>query len=145
MKLLVVGANSTYSIERFYLKYWKEYGTNITIEFFPAQNFFYEYYNKNIINKIVFKFGISSIYDKINFKLIRKVDEFQPDIIIVCAGYDALSSDDLSNLMLHPNDYRIISQHLKDNFGEKIIFGLEGGYNIKELPFAIKETILPFT
>jgi acetoin utilization deacetylase AcuC-like enzyme len=100
----------------------------------------------NILN-IILDSGtkIESYEQKLKSEAIPFLLEFQPDIIIVCAGYDALSSDDLSNLMLHPNDYRIISQHLKDNFGEKIIFGLEGGYNTKELPLAIKETILPFT
>ena len=88
MKLLIIGADSEYAIERFYLKYWKEYGKNITVEFFLAQNFFYKYYNKNIVNKIVFKFGISSIYDKINKKLITRIDVFQPDIIFVFKGME---------------------------------------------------------
>jgi acetoin utilization deacetylase AcuC-like enzyme len=71
--------------------------------------------------------------------------EFKADILIVSAGYDALASDDLSSIMLTSNDYGIIAKHLKDNFGNKIMMGLEGGYNIKDLPFAIKETIIPFT
>ena len=53
MRLLVIGADSTYAIERFYLKYWKQFGKDITIEFFTAQNLFYKYYNKNILNKIL--------------------------------------------------------------------------------------------
>lgn len=88
MKLLIIGAHSEYAIERFYLKYWKEYGKNITIEFFPAQNFFYKYYNKNLVNKIVFKFGISSIYEKINRELITNIEYFQPDIIFVFKGME---------------------------------------------------------
>lgn len=102
--------------------------------------------HNNILN-IILDSGtkIESYEKKLVHEAIPFLQEWKPDILIVSAGYDALASDDLSNVMLHPSDYRIISQHLKDNFGEKILFGLEGGYNIKELPLAIKETIFPFS
>lgn len=88
MKLLVVGADSTYAIERFYLKYWKENTFGMEIDFFPCQNLFYEYYNKNIVNKIFYKLGISSIYKKINNFLIGRIDLFAPDIIFVFKGME---------------------------------------------------------
>ena len=88
MKLLIIGADSKYAIERFYLKYWKEYGKNITIEFFPAQNFFYDYYNKNIVNKIIYKLGVSFIYKTINQLLIERIDLFEPEIIFVFKGME---------------------------------------------------------
>jgi spore maturation protein CgeB len=88
MKLLVVGADSTYAIERFYLKYWKENSLGIELDFFASQNLFYEYYNKNIINKILYKLGISSIYKKINVLLIEKIDLFEPEIIFVFKGME---------------------------------------------------------
>ncbi len=88
MKLLVIGADSNYAIERFYLKYWSAHGKNITVEFFPAQNIFYKYYNKNSLNKIIFKLGISAIYNKINKKLVRKIDVFQPDLIFIFKGME---------------------------------------------------------
>ena len=88
MKLLVIGADSTYAIERFYLKYWKENRLSIEIESFASQNLFYEYYNKNIVNKIFYKLGISSIYKKINNFLIGRIDLFAPDIIFVFKGME---------------------------------------------------------
>ena len=88
MKLLVVGADSTYAIERFYLKYWKENSFGIEIDFFASQNLFYEYYHKRILNKILFKLGISSIYKKINQLLIERIDLFAPGIIFVFKGME---------------------------------------------------------
>jgi spore maturation protein CgeB len=88
MRLLVIGADSNYAIERFYLKYWKEFGKNITLEFFTSQNLFYKYYNKNILNKIIFRLGLSSIYTNINQELNNKIDEFKPDIIFVFKGME---------------------------------------------------------
>jgi spore maturation protein CgeB len=88
MRLLVVGADSEYAIERFYLKYWKANGSKKAISFFAAQNLFYEYYNLNIINKLKFKLGLSIIYNDINKKLIKEIDFFQPTIIFVFKGME---------------------------------------------------------
>lgn len=90
MKLLVIGADSTYAIERFYLKYWKENRLSIEIESFASQNLFYEYYNKSIKNKIFYKLGISSIYKKISQLLKERINLFEPDIIFVFKGMEVL-------------------------------------------------------
>lgn len=92
MRLLVVGAESEYAIERFYLKYWMAFDKIIDLEFFAAQNLFYDFYNKSIINKVVFKFGLSRIYSQINRKLIRRIDDFNPDYIFVFKGMEIFSS-----------------------------------------------------
>ena len=65
-------------------------------------------------------------------------------IILSSAGYDALSSDELSNVLLQPDDYCKMSEHLKRAFGDAILFGLEGGYSLKDLPVAIQSTLKPF-
>jgi spore maturation protein CgeB len=88
MKLLVVGADSTYAIERFYLKYWREYGSDFQIDFFAAQNIFYDYYNKNILNKIFYKLRFSKIYKRINQLLIERIDFFQPEMIFIFKGME---------------------------------------------------------
>jgi acetoin utilization deacetylase AcuC-like enzyme len=102
--------------------------------------------HNNILN-IVLDAGtkVEAYEQKLRDEAIPWLVEFKPDILIVCAGYDALASDELSNLMLLPSDYGKIAKNLKDNFGNKIVFGFEGGYNINDLPLAIRETILPFT
>lgn len=71
--------------------------------------------------------------------------EFEPELLIVCSGYDALASEELASVALEPQDFGKISKHLKAAFGNAILFGLEGGYNIDDLPKALKESILPFT
>jgi len=70
--------------------------------------------------------------------------DFKPDLVIVCAGYDALSSDPLASMNLTPADFRTMTELLKSEFGSKIMWGLEGGYDVIEIPKAIRETILPF-
>lgn len=78
-------------------------------------------------------------------KLLPFLKEFEPQLLIVCAGYDALASDDLAQLSLQPQDYGDIAQLLKDEFGHRIVFGLEGGYSLRDLPKAIEATLIPFT
>ena len=77
--------------------------------------------------------------------VIPYLKEFDPQLVIVCAGYDALSSDDMATINLEVNDYRDMAIAIKEAFGSAVLFGLEGGYNLQELPLAVKETILPFT
>lgn len=52
----------------------------------------------------------------------------------MCAGYDALSSDELASCNLVAEDYgemtRLLRQHLSED--AKVIFGLEGGYQLKD-------------
>ena len=69
--------------------------------------------------------------------------EFDPDLVIVSAGYDALASDELANVQLVPDDYRWISEILIKNFGATV-FGLEGGYNLRDLPLAVEQTLAPY-
>jgi spore maturation protein CgeB len=88
MKLLIVGANNEYAIERFYLKYWQEDSNDLEVSFFESQNVFYHYYNKNTFNKIIYKLGISAIYNIINKLFISKIDSFKPDIIFVFKGME---------------------------------------------------------
>ena len=81
------------------------------------------------------------IYIKFSFFLIFWLfDEFCTD----SAGYDALASDELSNILLRPDDYGTISEILRESFGTSILFGLEGGYSLRDLPLAMKASILPF-
>lgn len=88
MRLLLVGANSKYAIELPYLKYLREFPEFDQVEFFEAQNMFLEYYQKSIINKILYRLGYIQILKKINSKLIEKVDDFKPDIILVFKGME---------------------------------------------------------
>ena len=69
-------------------------------------------------------------------------DVHAPDLVIVCAGYDALASDPMANVNLQPEDYYEITRLIKEHSGQvPVCFGLEGGYNLQELPVAIEYTL----
>ena len=80
--------------------------------------------------------------------------EWVPDLIIVCAGYDGLASDELASVNLEPKDYasmirslqqRIQAHHKKDGTKIGLMLGLEGGYQLQDqkrgLSAAVLETI----
>jgi acetoin utilization deacetylase AcuC-like enzyme len=68
---------------------------------------------------------------------ICKQDEWIPDIVIICGGYDALRSDELASMDLNSEDYgtmtEMLIRHLEASVGleaPKIMVGLEGGYQL---------------
>ena len=62
--------------------------------------------------------------------------EWEPDLVIVCAGYDGLLSDELASMSLTAQDYgtmtRRLLEHLQLNRDKRpgIVLGLEGGYQL---------------
>ena len=62
---------------------------------------------------------------------------FQPELIIVSAGFDAHADDPLAYLELHENDYVWITERIRgiaDKYAEgRIVSALEGGYNLAAL------------
>jgi spore maturation protein CgeB len=159
MKVLVIGAESEYSIESFYLKYWKLYGIGLEFEFFAAQNFFYSYYNKSIINKIIYKLKFNFIFDKINKLLIEKIDSFQPEIIFVFKGMEVYSktllyakSKNIILLNYNPDNPFIFSGlgSGNKNITESIsIYNIHFTYNLEvksilEEKFYLQTYLLPF-
>lgn len=57
---------------------------------------------------------------------------WKPDLLIICAGFDALDNDPLAGLTLHPNDFHAsVEAIVQAGFPrEKIALGLEGGYDL---------------
>lgn len=88
MRLLIVGSNQSWAIERIYLKYLKELNPDTFL--FPAQNLLHEYLSSSILNKILFRIGLSGIYNSINKKLIEYAEEIKPEIIWVFKGMEVL-------------------------------------------------------
>lgn len=67
-------------------------------------------------------------------------EDWQPDLVLICAGYDALDSDDLASVALTAMNYQemafLLKRHLRSSNGGKYIsiaFGLEGGYQLSEM------------
>jgi spore maturation protein CgeB len=88
MKILVIGSDRVYAIENFYIKHLRALGAEVVL--FPAQNYFYDFYQKNILNKLVFRSGLSKIIGKINAELKRQVLTVKPEIVWVFKGMEVL-------------------------------------------------------
>jgi acetoin utilization deacetylase AcuC-like enzyme len=83
--------------------------------------------------------------------------EWEPDLVIVCAGYDALDSDELASVSLNAQDFGRMTRRLSEHLGEAtskrpaLIFGLEGGYQLSKmaggggLQDAVVETVRALT
>lgn len=73
-------------------------------------------------------------------KVIPFLSSFQPNLIIVSAGYDANEADSLGWLKLQPRDYGVFTK-LCLEITPKIVFGLEGGYELNSLAQSVIQTI----
>ncbi|HEX2544304.1 MAG TPA: histone deacetylase family protein [Ramlibacter sp.] len=66
-----------------------------------------------------------------------KLEEFQPEMIFISAGFDAHRDDDLGQLGLVEADYTWMTQRIKDIAAKyakgRIVSCLEGGYNLDAL------------
>lgn len=86
--------------------------------------------------------GFKLIYERI---IIPSLKRFKPDLILVSAGYDAHWDDPLAKLNLSLSGFNHISRELINCAEEicsgKIIFFLEGGYNLDVLKEGVANTI----
>ncbi len=86
MKILVVGSDKIFAIENFYVRYLRGLGNDVV--HFPSVSMFYDFHQKNVVNKIFFKLGFSGIYQSINKKLKQVVKRERPDVIWVFKGLE---------------------------------------------------------
>lgn len=70
---------------------------------------------------------------------------FRPDMIFISAGFDAHITDPLGQLQLEDEDYRSMTNTLKqwanDSCSGRIVSALEGGYNLSTLGNTVKNHI----
>jgi len=80
--------------------------------------------------------------DKVYIQIFKRVLSpialsFKPDIILVSAGFDVYFDDPLGGMRVTPKGLASVTRILLDLAGElcdgKILFVLEGGYNLKGL------------
>jgi spore maturation protein CgeB len=90
MKLLLVGSASKYAIEKPYLHYFSQHSQITRVSLFAAQDQFLAYYNSTIINKILYRSGLSKILSDINKRLIKLISEEKPDVVFVFKGMEIL-------------------------------------------------------
>ena len=92
MRVLIVGADSQYAIEKPYLNYLSQHENVSTIELFAAQNQFLAYYGKSLFHKLLYRAGFSSILQEINARLKKKIVTFRPDVVFVFKGMEIFPS-----------------------------------------------------
>ncbi|GAC1451753.1 MAG: histone deacetylase [Chamaesiphon sp.] len=73
-------------------------------------------------------------------KVMPFLSNFQPDLLIVSAGYDANADDQLAGMALQPQDYSLFTDYCLQ-LTRRIVFGLEGGYDLSTLAQSVVETI----
>jgi spore maturation protein CgeB len=95
MKILIVGNNKPWSIERYFMKYLKELGANVY--FYGSGDIVYNFHSSSILNKILFHSKIVTKYAKVNRGLLNSAREIDPDIIWIFKGME-IFPDTLQNL-----------------------------------------------
>ena len=76
-------------------------------------------------------------------KILKPIDKFKPEVILISAGFDAHTRDPLANINLEAEDfYRVTKQIV--NLGNihskgRVISFLEGGYDLLALSESIKQ------
>ena len=73
-------------------------------------------------------------------QVIPFLADFDPDLIIVSAGYDANEQDPLAGINLHSQDYSYFTNKLK-KIHTGLLFGLEGGYHLATLAKSVVATL----
>lgn len=76
------------------------------------------------------------------YKILPFLTNFQPDLLIISAGYDALLDDPLASMSLQPEDFGLFTKYCL-GVTRKILFGLEGGYDLLSLSKSVVATIEP--
>jgi acetoin utilization deacetylase AcuC-like enzyme len=84
-------------------------------------------------------------FDRIFREIVGPIAwRFQPQLILVSAGYDAHWDDPLAYLLLSIGGYAAIARALKDLAEEicngQLVFTLEGGYHLEALAYSILNT-----
>jgi len=84
--------------------------------------------------------GIAEYLSAFESQVMPFLSKFEPDLLIVSAGYDANAADPLASITLAPSDYGTFTGYCLQ-ITRRIVFGLEGGYALKDLAESVVATI----
>lgn len=87
-KILLLGSDYEWSVERSYLKALKN--IQIDCDLYAVQNIFYDYYYASLYHKVIFRIGLSTILKNINKDLVLFVEQYAPTHIWVFKGMEVL-------------------------------------------------------
>jgi acetoin utilization deacetylase AcuC-like enzyme len=79
-------------------------------------------------------------------KILKPIDKFKPEVILISAGFDAHIRDPLANINLESNDYFKITKNIIDlaniHSSGRVISFFEGGYDLQALSESIIEHLI---
>lgn len=74
-------------------------------------------------------------------RILPRIDEFQPDVVIISAGFDAHYRDPLASLRLKEEDFAWATARLMEladrHSGGRVVSVLEGGYDLQGLSSSV--------
>ena len=120
------------------------YGSSHEFPLFPGTGNENETGVGNIFNATL-KAGTNSkefieIFDQ---KVLKPIDKFKPEVILISAGFDAHKRDPLANINLESKDFFKITKNIIDiantHSQGRVISFLEGGYDLQALSESIVE------
>lgn len=83
---------------------------------------------------------IADYLPRLDLEVMPFLANFRPDLLIVSAGYDANKTDSLGWINLQPQDFGLFTDRCLQ-LTRKIVFGLEGGYELSSLSQSVIATI----
>ena len=119
------------------------YGSIHQHPLFPGTGMEYEKGVGNIFNAPIDSGTTSEDFFKIfNEKILKNVDKFKPEVILISAGFDAHKRDPLAAINLDSEDYFLLTQAIVEiadrHSGGRVISFLEGGYDLLALSESIE-------
>jgi spore maturation protein CgeB len=86
MRILIVGSNLPWAIERHFVKYLIQNGADVSL--YPAGDIVFDYHSRNIFNKLLFKTKLKTSYREVSDGLVDMANEFKPDVIWIFKGME---------------------------------------------------------
>ncbi|GAB6059873.1 histone deacetylase family protein [Desulfonatronum parangueonense] len=84
--------------------------------------------------------GVEPILEAFRDRLLPAAREFKPELVLISAGFDALSVDPLGAFRLHPEDFdeltKLTMEIADESAKGRIVSLLEGGYDLEGLTSA---------
>ncbi len=115
--------------------------------FYPGSNFSTE--ESNIINVPLPRLTDGKAFREAVYQSwIPKIEAFQPELIMISAGFDGHREDDMAHFNLLEDDYAWITQQLCQlatlSANGRIVSCLEGGYHLQALARSVEKHIKAF-
>ena len=78
--------------------------------------------------------AMREVYEGVVFPALA---DWEPELLLISAGFDAHADDPLAGLEWHADDYRWLTERLCDFAGGRVVSSLEGGYDLDALASSV--------